>query len=140
MGPIPPFPLRKLHEKVTLWPFFFKLPHVRAFSREFLRAFERRSRAISVPTAAQTRPRAALTPCVLRSTHIARLPSFAWAMRRKSNKFCHTFARFLTNFCAKSRNLGANCSADSAASRADTVRVALHTRCSLAEFCVGGAP
>ena len=40
----------------------------------------------------------------------------------------------------KSRSLGAKCSADSAASCADVVRVAQCTRCAPAEFCVGGAP
>ena len=103
------------------------LPHVPAFSEttlakcsQFFRAFERRSRAISVPNAALTQPRAALTPCVLRSARGARRPSFAWAVRRNHTKFAtrsrvfsRNFARFRT---PKSRNLNAKCNADSAAS------------------------
>ena len=58
-----------------------KLSHLRAFFREFLRVFERRSCAISVPTAVKTQPRDFLTPCMLRSTRSARRLTFAWAMR-----------------------------------------------------------
>ena len=77
------------------------LPHLRASSREFLRAFERRSRAMSVPTTTQTRPRSALTSCVLRSTRGARRPSFAWAVLRNQTKFAtrsRVFSRILRAF------------------------------------------
>ena len=109
------------------------LPHVRAFSRESLRAFERQSRAISVPHTALTRPRAALTSCALHSARGARRPSVAWTVRI----FSRNFARFRTPK-SQSQNLGANCRTDWAASCTYIIRVAQRTQCSPAES--GGAP
>ena len=118
------------------------LSRIHAFSREILRAFERRSRAISVPNAALTRQQLSLTSGVLRNARGARWPSFSWAVRRTQTKFAmhsrvfsQNFARFRT---PKSRNLGNKCSADSATTFADIRRVAQRTRCTLAEFCMGG--
>ena len=55
--------------------------------------------------------------------------------------YCHfTAGYFRESATPKSRSLGAKCSADSAASCTDVGRLALRTRCMLAEFCVGGAP
>ena len=52
-----------------------------------------------------------------------------------SRDFSRNFARFRT---PKSRNLGDKCSANSATNFADIRRVAQRTRCTLAEFCMGG--
>ena len=105
---------------------------------------KRRHRAISPPNAALTSPRTVATPCMLCNARGARQPSSACAVHRTSTKFAasprvfsRNFARFRT---PKSRNLGAKCSADSAARCADVVRVAQRTRCTPAEFCMRGAP
>ena len=100
------------------------LPHAHAFSREILRAFERRSRAISVPNAAQARLRAALTRCVMHNARGARQPNFCVGGAPKSHKICHAFAHFLAKLCALSNAKVAQSRCQSV----DVVRVAQRMR------------
>ena len=103
------------------------------FLAEFLLAFERRNRAISMPNAAVTRPGAALTSCILNSARSARSarsahrPSFACAVHQNQTKFAKRSRVFARNFARfrtpKSRKVNAKCSADSDASCSDVVRV-----------------
>ena len=120
------------------------MKHSRVFSRNFARFRTPKSRNTDKKNAALTRPRAKVTPWVLRNARGARRPSFAWAVRRNETKFAmrsSVFSRNLARFrMPKSRDLDAKCSADSAASFADVVRVAKRTQCTPAEFYTGGAP
>ena len=119
------------------------LRRVCAFSCENLHDFEPVTQQISAPNAALTQPTAFPTSLLLRSSRSARRPSFACGAHRIRTKFAthsrvfsRTFARFRTPY---SRNLGARCSADSAESCTDAMRVAQRTRRMLAEFCERGA-
>ena len=95
--------------------------------------------ANSLPNAAMSRPRAALTPCVLCSARSARQASPVHRNRTKfatrSRVFSRKFARFRIH---DSKIFGAKCITDSAQSFCDVMIVAQPTQRTPAEFCVRG--
>jgi len=102
-----------------------------AFSHKILFDFEHHNRAISAPNAALTQPKAAPTPCVLRSARGACWLSFASVAHRNRKKFASESRVISRKFprlrIRKSTNLGAKRSADSADFSADFMRVAQRT-------------
>ena len=79
------------------------LQRVRAFSRENLHDFERRSRAISMPDKTVIRLRSAPTSCMLHNVCGARRPSFACALHRNRIKFAARSRENLHDFERRSR-------------------------------------